>query len=187
MKRQTYRDEIDNIPPSAALHIQRPSRYGSVPGLEDHELADPAELERCIFLRDFAAVLTLPVRRRGRWVSATPDEHGRLDFGAFGTIDFERLVGPFDKARYKADRLQEELENVLLTLDVLRERLPPEECVLVLSQVHRGETDWIEIANPDDKHQFAQRYLRMLRLRREITDLRDRQRERSPFEWRVVD
>ena len=39
-------DEVEDVPVSALLHEARRNRYGSVPGLDDEELADPEELER---------------------------------------------------------------------------------------------------------------------------------------------
>jgi len=42
--------EVDGVPVSALLSVERKNRYGSVPGLDDEELADPAELEREVVL-----------------------------------------------------------------------------------------------------------------------------------------
>ena len=39
-----------------------PNLYGSVPGLEDDELADPQELEQMIFRQDWGPILDLPCR-----------------------------------------------------------------------------------------------------------------------------
>ena len=93
---------------------ERPDRYGSVPGLDDEELADPEELQRWVTFQEWGPILALPVKRRHRWIRPTVDELGHLDYGAFGTVDFERLYGKFDKARYKADKLREELEAQLI-------------------------------------------------------------------------
>ena len=41
---------------------EMPDRYGSVPGLEDDELADPQELEQMIFRQDWGPILDLPCR-----------------------------------------------------------------------------------------------------------------------------
>jgi len=38
------------------------NRYGSVPGLDDSELADPVELERRVYQQEFGPVLALPVK-----------------------------------------------------------------------------------------------------------------------------
>lgn len=46
---------------SALLRRERRDRYGSVPGLDDSELADPNELERQVLRQEFAPVLALPV------------------------------------------------------------------------------------------------------------------------------
>lgn len=108
---------IDDMPASAALK-PRTDRYGGVPGLDDEELADPEELERMAFLRDFEPVLSLPVKRREGWVRPNFDE------GAFGSVDFDRLVPEFDKVRYKAEKLREQLRDLLITISIVKERLP---------------------------------------------------------------
>ena len=60
-------DEVEDVPVSALLHEERRNRYGSVPGLDDEELADPAELERQVYLQEFGPVLALPWR--AGWVA----------------------------------------------------------------------------------------------------------------------
>ena len=48
------------VPESALLQREHCNRYGSVPGLDDSELADPDELERQVLKQEFAPVLALP-------------------------------------------------------------------------------------------------------------------------------
>lgn len=86
------------IPAPAALHKQ-PKTYGSVPGLPDEELADPEELGRHVFRAEWGPILALPVRRAPT-IRPDIDESLGVDWGAFGTVDFERTVPAFDKARY---------------------------------------------------------------------------------------
>jgi len=52
--------EIDDVPVSALLHQDRKNTYGGVPGLDDKELADPEELERVVYLQEWAPILALP-------------------------------------------------------------------------------------------------------------------------------
>jgi hypothetical protein len=99
-------DGVDDVPVSPLRSEDRKNRYGSVPGLDDEELADPWELERQVFLQEFGPVLALPVRGKRNWIHAAVDENGGLDWGAFGTVDFSRTMPEFDKARYKADKLR---------------------------------------------------------------------------------
>jgi hypothetical protein len=57
-------------------------------------------------------------------IRPTIDEFGRLDWDAFVSWDWERLRGHLNKARYKADRLEEgELQWALIMLGVVQERL----------------------------------------------------------------
>ena len=75
---------------SALLRREAKNRYGSVPGLADEELADPDELERQVYRQMFRPVLELPVEGHHGSIRPTVDQDGRLDFGAFATVDFER-------------------------------------------------------------------------------------------------
>lgn len=48
---------------------QEVNRFGSVPGLEDEEFADPYELERQVIRGEFEPVLMLPQKRSPRSTS----------------------------------------------------------------------------------------------------------------------
>ena len=100
--------ELDNEPVTI-LKLQAGNRYGSVPGLDDRELADPDELERQVLIREFAPVLALPVKVRKSRLRHGVDGDGCVYFGAFGTVDFSRTMPEFDIVRYKADKLKERL------------------------------------------------------------------------------
>jgi len=50
------------VPESALLKVEQGVSYGSVPGLDDDELADPAELERWMMIQEWGPILVLPVR-----------------------------------------------------------------------------------------------------------------------------
>lgn len=120
--------------------VQRPDRYGWVDGLEPDEHADPEKLEYQAFQQFWWPVLQLPKRIR-EGPRPTIDESGRLDFGAFGTVDYERLHGPFDNARYKRGKLRDQLEDVLITLSIVAERLPGRAKYQVLGYLRRGVID----------------------------------------------
>jgi hypothetical protein len=120
------------VPESVLLRRDRPNRYGGVPGLDDSELADPDELERQVFVQEFGPVLALPVRPGRGFLRPSVDEEGRLDWGAFGTVDFDRYTGGFDKARYKADKVREQLKDVLILLSIVNDRIASPAKYLVL-------------------------------------------------------
>jgi len=166
---------------SALVSVERHRGYGSVPGLEDEELADPAELERQVFAQEWGPILALPCRSRRGGIRPAIDEWGHLDWGAFGTWDFERLRGPFDAARYKADKLQEQLRNDLFMLDTVRERLSPEAREQVRTQASRPEVDLDDFADADQRA-YAKWLRRVRRLSQEIYELREfsRRRRRGP-------
>ncbi len=169
---------------SALLKREHKNRYGSVPGLADSELANPEELERQVWINEFGPVLALPVERKKRWIRPAIDEDGRLDWGAFGTVDFERMY-PFNKVLYKADKLSEQLKNVLIMFSIVNERVKGRAKYLVLKYLKMGIIELEHIVD-NDMRALARLYLRILRLRKGITELREvserrRQRQAEAF------
>ena len=117
---------------SALLRRERKNRYGSVPGLDDSELADPNELERQVLRQEFCDVLTLPVTGGKCSMRPNIDQDGSIDWGAFGTVDFDRCSGGFDKVRYKADKAREQLKDLLIIFSIVNERIETRTKYLVL-------------------------------------------------------
>jgi len=163
--------EVDDLPPSPLLVRQRSNPYGSIADLSDEELADPDELERQAFATDWEPVLALPVEPRRHWIHPNIDENGKPDWGAFGTVDFDRIRPAFNKARYKAERLNEQLKDVLIMLSIVKERLVGKAKYLVLKYVNQGIIELEHIEN-QDMLGFARLYLRAQRLRSEISELK---------------
>jgi len=163
-------EEIE-VPPSAALRLDRGTGYGSVEGLDDEELADPREIERQIILKELEPILSLPSKKRHCNIIPAVDETGGLDWGAFASVDFDRLKPVFDKARYKADRLREELKDVLIMLSIVNERLPDRKKYLVLKYLKMGWIGIEDIAN-EEMRAIARWYIRADKLRQQIRALR---------------
>lgn len=65
----TDQEGIDELPVSPVLSPIRDRGYGSVAGLDDEELASPAELERQVYEREFGPILALPVKKDGGTVA----------------------------------------------------------------------------------------------------------------------
>jgi hypothetical protein len=117
-------------------------------------------------------ILALPDMEQHSGLRPVIDEFGHLDWGAFGTVDFERQHGPFDKARYKADKLQEQLRRTLIMLSVISDRLPGNAKYMVLKWLDMGVIDFDHIVN-EDMQAIARRHLQAKRLQREICELRE--------------
>jgi len=158
------------VPLWAVLAARRKNLYGSIPDLPDDELADPEELERQVHLNEFGPVLRLPVRRERREFAPVVGENGELDWGAFGTVDFERISSQFDKRRYRLERLRDELENVFIMLGMVKRRLPGETKYLVLKYLRMGLIDMEQIVNTD-MLTIGKLYVRARRLQKEIARL----------------
>ena len=155
------------VPESALLRIERTRDLGSVPGLDDDELADPAELERWALINDWGPILSLPFDKGRSVIRPQVDEWGNLDWGAFGTVDFERLVPRFDKARYKIDRLREELRDAVIMLSIVSERVSSREKYTVMKHLRMGLMTLDEISD-EDVRAMGKWYLRVRRIRAEI-------------------
>jgi hypothetical protein len=79
-------------------------------------------------------------------------------------------VPEFDKLRYKADKLQEKLRDVLIMFSIVSERLPKAK-YKVLKLLKMGVIDFDHIVN-DDMRALARYHLQALRLQKEISELR---------------
>ena len=158
------------VPESALRRAEQRNLYGSVPGLDDEELAEPWELERQVMRDEWGPVLALPVRGSREF---RPDfvDNGGAEFNAFATVDFERTMPEFDKARYKADKLREELRNVLILFSVVKERLPRAK-YRVLKYLRTGVIELEHIVS-EDMLAVARLYLRARRLQKEIRELEE--------------
>ena len=180
-----YIENDIKVPGSALLQRERKNRYGSVCGLDEEELADPDELERQVMVELFAPVLALPVRRQHGGIQPNMDESGAVDWGAFGTVDFERIAPAFDKVRYKAEKAREKLRSVLIMLSIVKDRLPGKAKYLVLKYLRMGVIELDHIVN-SDMLAVARYTLQAKKLRDGIQRLREvsrRREERGRNTW----
>ena len=166
-----------DVPVRANLKHEQGNRFGSVPGLDDEELAGGHELERQAFIEQFGPILALPVQKGSGWIQPELDENG-MDASAFATIDFERLVPEFDKAKYKADKLREELKDLVIRLDIAMGRIPGKAKYLVLKDLKMGIRD-VDQIDDFDMWLAGRLYLRVRRLRSEIRGIEERRRKRK--------
>jgi hypothetical protein len=157
------------VPESVLLRRDQVNKYGSVQGLDDSELADPYELERQVYLEEFGPVLALPVKGRDG-IRPEMDESGNIDWGAFGSVDFDRYCDGFDKIRYKADKLKEQVKDVLIIARIVKGRLPMKAAYLVLKYIKLGLIGLDDVVN-GDMQALVRLYLRVERLQGEIRQL----------------
>ena len=172
------------VPESVLLRRLRPNKYGSVTGLDDSELADPDELERQVMRQEFAPVLALPDKPGRSCIRPNIDEGGRVDWGAFGTIDFDRHRQQFDKLRYKADKIAEQRKDVLIMFGIVSERIKAWAKYLVLKYLRMGIIK-LEHVVDNDMLALARLYLRAERMRKEIAELQEacERRQRTAALW----
>jgi len=160
------------VPESALLRRLRPDKYGDVPGLDDSELADPDELERQILEREFAPVLALPDKAGRSSIRPNINESGRVDWGAFGTVDFDRYGQQFDKLRYKADKIAEKRKDVLIMFSIVNGRIKTWAKYVVMKYLRKGIIKLEHIID-GDMWALAKLFLRAERMRKEIAELRE--------------
>ena len=145
------------------------------------ELADPWELERRALQAEWEPIMELPEPAGRGFRFPAVDENGGLDWGAFGTVDFDRYRGGSDKARYKAEKLREQLRDVTIMLSVLKERLPGTAKYQVLKQLRMGVLSMEQITD-EDMRAIARWYLRAKKLRDAIWRLEQRSRQKVVVE-----
>ena len=160
------------VPESALLKRERSNRYGSIEDLPDEELADPDELERQVIKAEFEPILLLPSKARHDGIRPAIDESGGVDWGAFASVDFDRDKPEFDKARYKADRLREELRDLIITFDMVRAHIPGAAKYKVLKYLRRGVIELDDISDIQMWH-LGRLFLRALKLQKEIARLKE--------------
>ena len=178
MKKETKFEVYDDVEvaESPLLRRKRSKRYGSIPGLDDEDLIEPAEIERVFLKEAFAPILALPVKTRKGWIKPNVDEDGTIDIGAFGTVDFDKYVH-FDKALYKADKLKEELFHERLMIEMISGRI---KTTAKYKDIRYALMDILDVDNISDVDMYclAKRCLRARRLQREIAELQERSRKR---------
>jgi hypothetical protein len=166
---------------SALLRRERKNRYGGVPGLDESELADPDELERQVLREEFGPVLALPASGSKLSIRPSIDQDGSVDWGAFGTVDFDRYSGRFDKVRYKAEKVAEQLKDLLILFGIVNERIKTRAKYIILMYLKKGVIELEHIENSDILA-LAKLYLRIQKMRKEIAELREaseRRRQRQ--------
>jgi hypothetical protein len=163
------------VPAVALRREQRRNKYGTLADLPDEELADPDELERVVYKEMWWPILRLPQQR---WESSIrPNiEDGRVDWGAFGTVDFDSYRPQSNRLLCKAEQMKEQLKDRVNLLRMIADRIPGTEKYKVLSRVRRGLLDPEAIK---DMWQLAVGYVRAWRLQEQIEQLLAKSRKQQ--------
>jgi len=169
-RRSVESEEDVEVPSPVWTRTEEGNRYGSVPGLEDEELADPEELERVAFIEDWWPVLALPQPKRETGIRPEIDESGYKDWGAFGTVDFERICPRHFSIDWKRERLREELSYAVYVLGSVCQRVRVDEACLTMKRLRMGELALSEIKD-SDLWAVGKWYLRCRRLRDDLRKL----------------
>ena len=180
---ETYQGVV--VPGTVLVKVERKDRYGSVPGLDDEELADPAELERQVLKEEWWPILMLPKPEPRCDIRPAIDESGGVDWGAFGTVDFGRYRVSIDRGRSRVRELRERLKDKLIMLGIVKGRLPGKAKYLVLKCLKMGIVDLDHITN-DDMLVAARLYLEARTLQQRIWTTEEASRKwkaREMEEW----
>jgi hypothetical protein len=165
------------VPAAALRREQQRTRYGNLADLPDEELADPDELERAVYKEMWWPILRLPQQRWECPIRPNMDEDGRVDWGAFGTVDFESYRPEHSKLRYKAEQMKEQLKDRVNMLRMISDRIPGRAKYKILWLVRKGRLDTDDITNWD-MWQLAVAYMRAWRFRHEIEQMLKRSRQK---------
>ena len=172
-------EEGVEVAPSVVLRPIRNTGYGHVPGLLDEELLTGPELERWVYLEQFGPILGLSVPKSEFAIRPNGiDDSDKPDWGAFGTVDFERYSGSINKRLYKADKLKQQLKDKSILFEIISERIATIEKYTVLKYLRAGLISLEHISN-SDMYDLAQVYLRICRLTSEIIELKKKAHTRK--------
>lgn len=172
------------VPASALRQERRMKKYGTIPDLPQDELADPDELERVAYKEMWWPILSLPQQRWECPIRPNMDEDGRIDWGAFGSVDFDSYRPQFDKLRYKVEKMREKLKDLVVMLKIISARIPGRAKMKILRLVGAGVLDIGDIA---DKQMYflVEMYLRALRMREQIEKLQEKRKQRHEKELKA--
>lgn len=162
------------VPESVLMKREKSNPYGSVPGLSDEELADPDELEQQVYREELGPVLRLSEKQGKCWIRPVIED-GHIHWGAFSSVDFDRYRLEFDKARYKSEKLREQLKDLVIMVKIVSKRIPGRDKYKVLKLAKLGSIDIGQIRD-FDLYQLAEMYLRALRIRQQIDGLDEKRR-----------
>ena len=168
-------DGAEVAPP---VWIKPVNRYGTIPDLPEEELADPDELERVIYKEMWWPILSLPQQRWECPIRPNMDEDGRVDWGAFGSVDFDSYRPQLDKLRYKVEKLREKLKDRVIMLKIMSARIPGKTKIKILKLVGTGVLDIGDIVD-NQMYFLAEMYLRALRMREQIDWLQEKRKQRQ--------
>jgi hypothetical protein len=159
------------LTPSPVLKPLRKKGYGSIPDLPAEDMVSPEEIERVYHREQWGPVLLLPRPKKADFNPAW-DCDSELGFNAFATVDFDRMQPGFDKARYKRDKLREQVKDLMIKMKIVSERIQGIRKYKILRLVAKGvlDADDIELW---DLWQVATMLRRALRIRREIDRLEE--------------
>jgi hypothetical protein len=165
------------VPAAALRREQQRTRYGNLAELPDEELADPGELERVMHKEMWWPILRLPQQRWECPIRPNMDEDGRVDWGAFGTVDFDSYRPEHSKLRYKAEQMKEQLKDRVIMLYIISDRIPGKAKWEILRLVRKGRLDTDDIENWD-MWQLAVNYMQALRFKQQIKQMLKRSRQK---------
>ena len=106
------------------------------------------------------------------------DEDGRVDWGAFGTVDFDSYRPQFDKLRYKVGKLREKLKDRVIMLKIMSARIPGKTKIKILKLARAGVLDIGDIVD-NQMYFLAELYLQAWRMREQIERMYRRRREQK--------
>ena len=169
-----YIEDGVEVVPAAWIQAENNNRYGSVPGLDDSELASPAELERAYYQELWGPVLLIPCKKSN---SSAWDINSSSDYNAFATVDFDRMRPEFDMTGYVRGKLFEQVKDLMIKMKILAERIHGIRKYKILRLVGKGIIKVDDIQHWD-MWQLAVMYRQVWKLRRNIERIEEQSEKR---------
>jgi hypothetical protein len=162
-----FEDGIEAVPPAWVKPVER---YGVIEGFDENDYASPKELERIYYEQLWGPVLMLPEQKKSD--NAAWKCYGDLDYNAFASVDFDRMRPEFNKIKYKADKLQERLKDLMIMIRIKLESIDDNRKYKVLRLVGKGHLEPDDIRH-GDMWQLGLLYRRAVNIKKEIGRLRE--------------
>mgnify|MGYP003612005577 CR=1 FL=1 len=107
----TYIPE-EELPARVGLRVERKSDPDY--GLSEDEIADRNEFIRCYLVREFELLMMLPGNEKGTDFFIPDCLVTDEAYSAFNTVDFQKIMKPFDKYGYAMKKIMERVKDLAI-------------------------------------------------------------------------
>lgn len=114
MQKEIYENSIpeEELPVRAGLKVIRQTDPDQ--DLSEDEIGDRHEFIRCYLLREFELLLMIPIETEESDFFLADIQDSEGVYSAFGSVDFQKKLKPFDKYGYAMEKIMERVMNLAI-------------------------------------------------------------------------